>query len=94
MEVTVGAKPNDVFYCCLPLYHGAAATSVTSTALAVGASIVLRRKFSVSQFWREVIDYKVTVLQYIGEICRYLLTQPASVLGQHHLRAMMVRVYT
>lgn len=89
MEVTIEAKPDDVFYCCLPLYHGAAATSVTSTALAAGASIVLRRKFSVSQFWREVIEHKVTVLQYIGEICRYLLTQPAQVRGQHHLRAMM-----
>ena len=89
MEVTIQAKPEDVFYCCLPLYHGAAATSVTSTALAAGASIVLRRKFSVSQFWREVIEHKVTVLQYIGEICRYLLTQPAQVRGQHHLRAMM-----
>src|SRR5690606_3147343 len=46
MEVTMEITPEDIFYCCLPLYHGAAATSVTSTALAAGASIVFRRKFS------------------------------------------------
>lgn len=30
--VTREATPADVFYCCLPLCHGAAATSVTATA--------------------------------------------------------------
>lgn len=88
MQVTVDAFYNDVFYCCLPLYHGAAATSVTSTALAAGAAIVVRRKFSVSQFWPEIARHKVTICQYIGEICRYLLNRemPAP---QHQLRAMM-----
>ena len=73
MVETIAATPDDVFYCCLPLYHGAAATSVTSTALAAGASIVIRRKFSVSQFWHDIESHRITVCQYIGEICRYLL---------------------
>ncbi|WP_067514783.1 long-chain-acyl-CoA synthetase [Endozoicomonas ascidiicola] len=73
MEVSIKADQRDVFYCFLPLYHGAAATSVTSTALSAGATIVLRRKFSVRRFWDDVCDYQITVCQYIGEICRYLL---------------------
>jgi len=73
MVETVSATPDDVFYCCLPLYHGAAATSVTSTALAAGSSIVVRRKFSVRNFWPDVQKYNITICQYIGEICRYLL---------------------
>ncbi len=87
MEVTLGATAADVFYCCLPLYHGAAATSVTSTALRVGASIVVRRKFSVREFWQDVRRNHITVFQYIGEICRYLLNQPV-VAGEreHSLR--------
>ena len=90
MEVTLGATCEDVFYCCLPLYHGAAATSVTSTALRVGASIVVRRKFSVREFWPDVRRNQITVFQYIGEICRYLLNQPV-VAGEreHSLRHML-----
>ncbi|RUT42507.1 long-chain-acyl-CoA synthetase [Pseudomonas sp. PAMC 29040] len=90
MEVTMGATAQDVFYCCLPLYHGAAATSVTSTALRVGASIVVRRKFSVREFWQDVRRNNITVFQYIGEICRYLLNQPL-VAGEreHSLRYML-----
>lgn len=76
MEVTLDTDTNDVFYCCLPLYHGAAATSVGSTALSSGASIVIRRKFSASRFWTDVRTHGVTVFQYVGEICRYLLNRP------------------
>lgn len=90
MEVTLNASVDDVFYCCLPLYHGAAATSVTSTALRAGASIVVRRKFSVREFWSDVARHRISVFQYIGEICRYLLNRPV-VAGEreHSLRCML-----
>ena len=90
MEVTLQASVDDVFYCCLPLYHGAAATSVTSTALRAGASIVVRRKFSVREFWGDVARHRISVFQYIGEICRYLLNRPP-VAGEreHSLRCML-----
>ena len=90
MEITLQTTAHDVFYCCLPLYHGAAATSVTSTALKTGAAIVVRRKFSVREFWNDVRKHHVSVFQYIGEICRYLLNQP-EVAGErdHGLRCML-----
>jgi len=90
MEVTLQATCEDVFYCCLPLYHGAAATSVTSTALRAGASIVVRRKFSVREFWKDVREQRISVFQYIGEICRYLLNQPVvDREREHSLRCML-----
>lgn len=67
---------DEVFYCFLPLFHGAALMSLFSTALACGATTVVRRKFSTSQFWDEVRKHKVTVFQYVGEICRYLTNTP------------------
>lgn len=67
---------DDVFYCILPLFHGAAGMSLTSNALAAGASIVIKRKFSASRFWQDINQYGVTTTQYIGEICRYLVNQP------------------
>ncbi|ABZ76680.1 AMP-dependent synthetase and ligase [Shewanella halifaxensis HAW-EB4] len=94
MSVTIDASASDVFYVCLPMYHGAAATSVTSTALAAGASIVVRRKFSVREFWLDVQQNGITVCQYIGEICRYLLNDDdtrnqGKGLKDHSLRCML-----
>jgi len=66
----------DVLYNVLPLYHGAGGMVVVSAALQVGIPIVLRRRFSASEFWSDVRQHRVTAWYYIGEICRYLLRQP------------------
>lgn len=42
----------------------------------LGITVVLRRKFSASQFWKDCRKYNVTVIQYIGEIMRYLCNMP------------------
>ncbi len=79
----------DVFYCVLPLFHGAALMSLYSTVLACGATLVLRRKFSASAFWQDVSQYNVTSFQYIGELCRYLVnTKPVVEEKNHSLRTM------
>jgi len=67
---------DDVFYCVLPLYHGAGGMVVPSAALAFGIPFVLRRKFSTSGFWGDVRRHRITAFYYIGEICRYLLNAP------------------
>ncbi|CAB1368344.1 long-chain-acyl-CoA synthetase [Denitratisoma oestradiolicum] len=84
------ADHSDVFYCFLPLYHGAAVMSLTSTALQAGASIVLRRKFSAREFWPDVRRYRVTICQYIGEVCRYLLNQPPLNNDRDHSLRIMI----
>ena len=81
--------PEDVFYCVLPLFHGAALMSLYSTVLACGASLVVRRKFSASAFWKDVSTYGVTVFQYVGEVCRYLVNSaPVAEEKNHSLRVM------
>ena len=86
---TLESGPEDVFYCVLPLFHGAAGMSLVSHALAARASIVMRRRFSASRFWPEVRERKVTIFQYIGEICRYLINLPPSPDDRDHtLRCM------
>ena len=67
----------DVLYNVLPLYHGAGGMVVISAALHVGIPIVLRRRFSATEFWDDVRRHGVTAWYYIGELCRYLLNQPA-----------------
>lgn len=66
----------DVLYLTLPCYHNNAVTVCWSAALAGGAAIALRRKFSASAFWPDVQRYQATCFGYIGELCRYLLNQP------------------
>ncbi|KAM6180576.1 long-chain fatty acid transport protein 2 isoform 2-T2 [Erethizon dorsatum] len=46
------------------------------TSGTTGATMVLRKKFSASQFWDDCRKYDVTVIQYIGELLRYLCNTP------------------
>ncbi|KAI7810951.1 long-chain fatty acid transport protein 1b [Triplophysa rosa] len=71
-----GLRPDDVLYCCLPLYHSAGNILGVGQCLLFGVTVVVRRKFSASRFWDDCVRYNCTVIQYIGEICRYLLSQP------------------
>ncbi|NEW40262.1 long-chain-acyl-CoA synthetase [Nocardia cyriacigeorgica] len=75
---------NDTMYCCLPLYHNNALTVALSSVLAAGATFALGRQFSASRFWDEVIRERATAFIYIGELCRYLLNQPAKPVDRQH----------
>uniref|UniRef100_A0AAX7TJS3 Very long-chain fatty acid transport protein n=1 Tax=Astatotilapia calliptera TaxID=8154 RepID=A0AAX7TJS3_ASTCA len=71
-----GLRPDDIIYNCLPLYHSAGNIMGLGQCLLFGLTAVIRRKFSASHFWDDCVKHNCTVIQYIGEICRYLLAQP------------------
>ena len=71
-------KSTDVIYTVLPLYHSAAGMMGVGAALRSGACMVLKKKFSARAFASDCVKYNVNVVQYIGEICRYLLSSPPS----------------
>ncbi|XP_033750776.1 long-chain fatty acid transport protein 6-like [Pecten maximus] len=78
---------DDVVYVVTPLYHSAACGHGLFNTIDVGATLVLRKKFSARHYWEDVRKYRVTVLQYIGELCRYLLRVPKSDMdGVHSVR--------
>ena len=54
-------KNRDRVYCPLPLYHTAAGMIGVSTAIVNGGTLVLRKKFSASNFWKDCIKYECTV---------------------------------
>lgn len=81
------ATRHDRMYCVLPLYHSAGCIIAVGSMLSVGGTVILRRKFSASQFWDDVVRYDATCFQYIGELCRYLVnTPPHAKEREHHLR--------
>jgi fatty-acyl-CoA synthase len=75
---------NDTLYSCLPLYHNNALTVALSAVLSSGATLALGKSFSASKFWDDVIHYDATAFVYIGEICAYLLNQPAKDTDRKH----------
>ncbi|KAL4617376.1 Long-chain fatty acid transport protein 4-like [Arapaima gigas] len=78
---------DDILYDCLPLYHSAGNIVGVGQCLIHGMTTVIKRKFSASRFWEDCIKYNCTIVQYIGEICRYLLNQPPrEAERQHHVR--------
>ncbi|KAF2485794.1 hypothetical protein BDY17DRAFT_333062 [Neohortaea acidophila] len=76
--------PDDKFYTCLPLYHGAGQGLCTTPVIYVGASMRLGRRFSHKTFWPEVHASKANRLQYVGELCRYLVNAPPHPLERRH----------
>jgi citronellyl-CoA synthetase len=71
------SNENDRLYLCLPLYHGTGLMVGFCSTLWSGSSMFVRRKFSASNFLNETREFGTTCFVYIGELCRYLMNQPA-----------------
>ncbi len=65
-------RQSDRMYNCLPMYHSVGGVVATGAVLVNGGSVVIRERFSGSQFWDDVLRWDCTLFQYIGELCRYL----------------------
>uniref|UniRef100_A0A7N8XBN9 long-chain-fatty-acid--CoA ligase n=1 Tax=Mastacembelus armatus TaxID=205130 RepID=A0A7N8XBN9_9TELE len=76
IQAACGVTADDIIYINLPLYHSAGFLIGMVGAIERGITIILRRKFSASQFWDDCRKYNVTVMQYIGETMRYLCNTP------------------
>ncbi|XP_018419558.1 PREDICTED: long-chain fatty acid transport protein 4 [Nanorana parkeri] len=82
-----GMRSDDIIYDCLPLYHSAGNIVGIGQCIILGLTVVIKKKFSASRFWDDCVKYNCTIVQYIGEICRYLLNQPVrDAEAQHHVR--------
>ena len=79
-EIITGATgytEEDCLYTVLPLYHGNAQLLSVIPALMSGARIILRERFSASQFWNDVRKYGCTEFNYIGAILPILYKDAA-----------------
>jgi citronellyl-CoA synthetase len=75
---TLRLNENDTIYIPLPLYHGLGLMVGWGAAMWRGASVALRKRFSASEYWKDIKNYNATCTLYIGEIPRYLLNRPES----------------
>ncbi|MFF0030160.1 long-chain-fatty-acid--CoA ligase [Streptomyces avermitilis] len=68
-----GVRPDDVHYICMPMFHGNAVIADWAPALAAGAGVALRRRFSASGFLPDVRAYSATYFTYVGRAVQYIL---------------------
>ncbi|OAX83269.1 hypothetical protein ACJ72_02362 [Emergomyces africanus] len=75
----LGLTKTDRVYTCMPLYHSTAAVLGYLSCMVSSTTIIIGRKFSASNFWKEVRDNDATIVQYVGETLRYLLATPPEI---------------
>jgi fatty-acyl-CoA synthase len=71
-----GVEVGDRMYNCLPMYHSIGGVVATCAPLIGGGSVLICERFSASRFWDDVAEHGCTLFQYIGELCRYLVSAP------------------
>jgi fatty-acyl-CoA synthase len=69
----MGTRSTDRMYNCLPMYHTVGGLCATGSLLVQGGSVYLRERFSAREFWDDIVRNDCTLVQYIGELCRYLV---------------------
>jgi fatty-acyl-CoA synthase len=83
-SAAMNAQETDRMYQCLPMYHSTGGILAPGAVLSVGGSCVIRERFSVSDFWPEIIRRECTMFVYVGELCRYLINAPPSANDKAH----------
>jgi len=71
--------------CSLPLYHINAEVVSVVTPLLTGGSVVMPRRFSVSNFWELISDYRCTWFSVVPTIISYLISGSDIHGGTYHL---------
>ncbi|WP_405932213.1 AMP-binding protein [Streptomyces sp. NBC_00827] len=72
-----GVRREDTHYICMPMFHGNAVIADWAPALAAGAGVALRRRFSASGFLADVRACRATYFTYVGRAVQYILATPA-----------------
>ncbi|KAM0748143.1 putative bifunctional fatty acid transporter/acyl-CoA synthetase FAT1 [Meredithblackwellia eburnea MCA 4105] len=71
-------------YTPMPLYHSTAAVLAVATMWNAGGTVIIGRKFSATKFWEQARAADANVIQYVGEVLRYLLAVPPTPLDKEH----------
>lgn len=81
------ATSDDIFYTALPAFHTNALHATLYPALVIGGSAVLSRRFSATNFWRELRETGATAVNLLGSMSNILWAQkPDSDDRKHSLR--------
>ena len=71
-----GLTEEDVAYNAMPWFHSNAMFVSVAPSIGLGMALVLRRRFSASNWIRDVKRYGVTYFNYVGKPLEYILATP------------------
>ena len=71
-----GLAEDDVAYNSMPWFHSNAMYVSVGPSIGIGMALVLRRRFSASNWIRDVKRYGVTYFNYVGKPLEYILATP------------------
>ncbi|MFX1445518.1 MAG: AMP-binding protein [Promethearchaeota archaeon] len=76
LPMVIGVTKKDVYFTCLPLFHGNALQITTLPAFMSEFPVVLSKRFSASRHWDICRKYNVTIFNTLGAMPQFLLKQP------------------
>lgn len=76
--------PDSVYYTALQLFHGNALFVTVTSALIVGCTVALSKRFSAGRFWEEIVKSNATIFNTIGAIIPILMKQPKTSFEKMH----------
>ncbi|CCF57057.1 hypothetical protein KAFR_0C00620 [Kazachstania africana CBS 2517] len=71
-------------FTAMPLFHSTAALLGACAIISKGGCISIANKFSARNFWKQASLTEATHVEYVGEVCRYLLHSPISEYDSTH----------
>ncbi len=82
--------PDDIFYMTLPMFH-VGLSHMFGIVIIAGATMAVRGKFSVSNFWSDIRHYKATFSILLSTMPNFLLSLPPSPTDRDHaLRKLII----
>jgi len=87
---SLGFTNADAIYCAMPLVHGNALFGALFPALAGGARVILRERFSAGEWLADIRRYGATFATSVGRALAYVLaTPPSDVDRDHNLKVVL-----
>ncbi|MGQ4808208.1 Crotonobetaine/carnitine--CoA ligase [Candidatus Entotheonellaceae bacterium PAL068K] len=84
--------PDDVYYCCMPLFHANALFMQVYSSLIVGCPIVLAGSFSASRWLDDIRRSQATVTNTLGVMTEFIYRQPPRPEDRDHRLRVIVAV--
>ena len=84
--------PDDVYYCCMPLFHANALLMQVYSTLIVGCRLVIARSFSASRWLDDVRRCGATVTNTLGVMTEFIYRQPPRAEDSDHRLRVIVAV--
>lgn len=86
----VSLARDDRMLSTMPACHSNFQLAALTPVLTAGATLIVVEKYSASRFWKQICDYRATVVQCVAMMLRTLLLQPVDPNEKDHcLREML-----